>query len=60
MAESPEVTILLLGDADVGKSTFLSYVYPVVSLLEPILKGMGLTTLFPYQSSTQLKLYIGR
>lgn len=28
MAETPEVTILLLGDAEVGKSTFLSYAYP--------------------------------
>ena len=27
MADPPEVTILLLGDADCGKSTFLSYVY---------------------------------
>jgi len=26
MADPPEVTILLLGDAEVGKSTFLSYV----------------------------------
>lgn len=26
MAEVPEVTILLLGDAEAGKSTFLSYV----------------------------------
>lgn len=28
MADPPEVTILLLGDAEVGKSTFLSYVFP--------------------------------
>ena len=28
MAETPEVTILLLGDVEVGKSTFLSYVSP--------------------------------
>jgi GTPase SAR1 family protein len=26
MDDPPEVTILLLGDAEVGKSTFLSYV----------------------------------
>jgi hypothetical protein len=26
----PEVTILLLGDAEVGKSTLLSYVSPVI------------------------------
>jgi hypothetical protein len=26
MADLPEVTILLLGDAECGKSTFLSYV----------------------------------
>jgi GTPase SAR1 family protein len=25
MADAPEVKILLLGDADVGKTTFLSY-----------------------------------
>ena len=31
MAEAPEVTIMLLGDAKVGKSTFLSYV--LLSLL---------------------------
>jgi hypothetical protein len=28
MADPPEVTILLLGDAQVGKTTFLSYVAP--------------------------------
>ena len=28
MADPPEITILLLGDAEVGKSTFLSYGLP--------------------------------
>ena len=28
MADPPEVTILMLGDAKVGKTTFLSYVAP--------------------------------
>ena len=28
MADPPEVTILLLGDAECGKSIFLSYVTP--------------------------------
>jgi Ras family protein A len=30
MADPPEVTILLLGDTEVGKTTFLSYVSPSV------------------------------
>lgn len=29
--DAPEVPILLLGDAEVGKSTFLSYVFILVS-----------------------------
>jgi hypothetical protein len=32
MADPPEVTILLLGDAQVGKTTFLSYVAPLFLL----------------------------
>lgn len=31
--DPPEVPILLLGDAEVGKSTFLSYVLPAVYTL---------------------------
>jgi len=32
MADPPEVTILLLGDSEVGKSTFLSYVFILAPL----------------------------
>ena len=34
MADPPEVSILLLGDANVGKSTFLSYVYLSITSMD--------------------------
>lgn len=43
MAETPEVTILLLGDAEVGKSTFLSYVCPVLSFSNLYLTELEMT-----------------
>jgi DNA replicative helicase MCM subunit Mcm2 (Cdc46/Mcm family) len=53
MADPPEVTILLLGDAECGKSTFLSYVTPFFALnpcssSEMSTTAAGLKSLFSY------------
>jgi hypothetical protein len=47
MAETPEVTILLLGDAEIGKTTFLSYGPPLFTGPRFVTPPPGLVTSLP-------------
>ena len=50
MVETPEVTILFLGDAEVGKSTFLSYVFLFSFTLFSTGHGYGHKLMIPSKS----------